>query len=183
MRSLKYKDGPLKDACFNFINLGGLNSIGENDDVLYVADHWNMVVRRIDLKTENVTTVAGRVSSLKDMSSDRSGKDGPALTHSDFISGCTFSVYDPVHKAVWCGGPDEERLRWFKDGWVKTVMGHKTREVSNDWGLNDINVPVDSVTMSWTWVLAVDRQGGAYVYNGTSRTGFWRLYNKKEAAK
>lgn len=183
MRTFKYKDGQLETACFNFINLGGLNSVGENDDVLYLADHWNGVVRRIDLKTENVTTVAGRIMSHEDGSFIRQGADGPALTHSHFISGCTFSVYDPVHKAVWCGGPDETRLRWLKDGWIKTVMGQKIRGGSNDWSLNDINVPVDSVSMAWTWVLTVDRHGGAYVYNGVSRTGFWRLYNKKEAVK
>jgi hypothetical protein len=183
MRTLKYKDGPLKTACFNFINLGGLNSIGENDEVLYLADHWNGIVRRIDLKTENVTTVAGRIMSHEDGSFNRQGADGPALTHSHFISGCTFSVYDPVHNAVWCGGPDETRLRWLKDGWIKTVMGQKIRGGSNEWGLNDLNVPIDSVSMAWTWVLAVDRKGGAYVYNGVSRTGFWRLYNKNEALK
>ncbi len=62
-------------------------------------------------------------------------------------------------------------------------MGQKIRGGSNDWGLNEINVPVDSVSMGWAWVLAVDKKGRAYVYNLLSRTGFWMLYNKKEAIK
>ena len=179
LRSGKHVDGPLQQARFNFINLGGLNSIGENDDVLYLADHWNHVMRRIDLKAGEVTTVAGMRRPKKgDPLAKRynKGTDGPALTHASFNSGCTFAVYDPVHKAVWCGGPDEGRLRWLKDGQVRTVMGSR----KGKWDLNGMGNPADTVKMTWTWVLAVDKKGRAYVMNGASKTGYWRLYNRKE---
>jgi hypothetical protein len=54
---------------------------------------------------------------------------------------------------------------------VKTVMGQKVDGGSNDWRINNLNVPADSVSMGWTWVLAVDKKGGAYVYNLLSTTG------------
>jgi len=182
LRTGKHVDGPLEKARFNFINLGGLNSIGETDDILYLADHWNFVVRRIDLKAGQVTTVAGiRRPKKGEPRPARLGKhaDGPALTHTGFASGCTFAVYDPFHKALWCGGPDEIRLRWMKDGEVRTVMGAK----KGKWDLDGMGNPADTVKMTWTWVLAVDRQGSAYVMNGASKTGYWRLYNKKEVGR
>ena len=182
LRTGKLVDGPLEDACFNFINLGGLNGIGESDEVLYLADHWNHAIRRIDLKSGQVTTVAGmRRPEKGDPRAKRFGNhaDGPALTHASCNSGCTFAVYDPVHKAVWIGGPDEHRLRWLKDGWVKTVMGSQRGK----WDIDGPGNPADVVNMSWCWVLAVDAQGRAYIMNGASKTGYWRLYNKKEVAK
>ncbi|MCG3178400.1 MAG: hypothetical protein BIFFINMI_00727 [Phycisphaerae bacterium] len=180
MRTGRLVDGPLADACFNFINLGGLNCVGENDDVLYIADHWNFAIRRIDLKADQVSTVAGMPKPAPGSPpADRFGKhaDGPALTMASCNSGCVFAVYDPVHKALWMGGPDEGRLRWLKDGWVKTVMGSQPGQ----WDLDGFGNPADQVKMSWCWVLAVDRQGRAYVMNGASKTGYWRLYNRKEA--
>lgn len=181
MRSGKLVDGPLQDACFNFINLGGMNSIGENDDVLYIGDHWNNAARRIDLKAGMVTTVFGMRSPEKGSPlAKRKGNhaDGPALTHASSNSGTTFAVFDPVHQALWVGGPDESRLRWLrlKDGWVKTVMGGKP----GNWQIDGFGNPAESVKMDWTWVLAVDRLGRAYVMNGRSRSGYWRLYNRKE---
>jgi hypothetical protein len=180
MRAGKLVDGPLQEACFNFINLGGLNSMGENDDVLYIGDHWNGVVRRVDLAANAVSTVAGWPKAKdRPLPGGRAlGGDGPALTHAGFISGCVFGVYDPVHRAVWAGGPDEGRLRWLrlKDNWVKTIMGVKP----GAWQIDGFNNPAESVKMGWCWVLAVDKQGRAYAMNGESPTGYWRLYNRKE---
>jgi hypothetical protein len=182
MRNGKLVDGPLQEACFNFINLGGLNSMGENDDVLYIGDHWNNVARRIDLKAGVVTTVFGMRNPEKGSPlAKRKGNhaDGPALTHASSNSGTTFAVFDPVHQALWVGGPDESRLRWLrlKDGWVKTVMGVKP----GSWQIDGFGNPAESVKMDWTWVLAVDRLGRAYVMNGGNKSGYWRLYNRKEA--
>jgi len=176
MRSGRLVDGPLKDARFNFIGLGGQNSVGENDDVLYVADHWNFAMRRIDLKAGRVTTVAGMRRAPKGSSLTKrfnNHADGPALTHASSNSGCTSAIYDAVHHAVWYGGPDEVRLRWLrlKDGWVKTVVGSKP----GTWDLNGFGTPADRVKMSWCWVVAVDRRGRAYAANGASPTGYWRL--------
>lgn len=182
MRSGKLVDGPLSEAQFNFINLGGLNSIGENDDVLYIADHWNYAVRRIDLKAAQVTTVFGMRQPAKDSPLAKRfnhHSDGPALTHGSCNSGIVFSVYDPVHGTLWFGGPDEGRLRWLKDGWGRTVVG----ATPGDWQLDGPGNPADKVKMSWCWVLAVDAQGRAYAMNGASRTGYWRLSEKKGAGQ
>ena len=59
VRSSGFVDGPLDQARFNMIGLGGNLCGGENDDTLYLSDHWNFAVRRIDLKTKTVSTVAG----------------------------------------------------------------------------------------------------------------------------
>jgi len=184
MRTGKLVDGPIKDACFNFIGLGGQNSVGENDDVLYIADHWNFAMRRIDLKAGTVTTVAGMRRPPKNSPLvKRFGNhaDGPALTHASSNSGCTSAIYDAVHYTVWYGGPDEVRLRWLrlKDGWVKTIVGSRPGK----WDLNSFGSPADRVKMTWCWVVAVDKQGRAYAANGASPTGYWRLYNRKEVAK
>jgi hypothetical protein len=181
MRTGKLVDGPIAEACFNFIGLGGQNSVGENDDVLYIADHWNSCMRRIDLKAGEVTAVAGMRNPGKDSPlAKRFGNhaDGPALTHASSNSGCTSAIYDPVHRTVWYGGPDEERLRWLrlKDGWVKTVIGSR----AGNWDLDGSGNPADTVKMTWCWVVAVDKQGRAYAANGASPTGYWRLYNRKE---
>ena len=184
MRSGRLVDGPIKDARFNFIALGGQNSIGENDDVLYIADHWNFAMRRIDLKAGQVTTVAGMRRAPKGSPLAKrfnNHADGPALTHASSNSGCTSAIYDRVHHTVWYGGPDEGRLRWLrlKDGWVKTVVGSKPGK----WDLNGFGNPADAVKMTWCWVVAVDKQGRAYAANGASPTGYWRMYNRKEVAK
>ena len=187
LRAGKLVDGPLAEAQFNFINLGGLNSVGETDDVLYIADHWNSVVRRIDLAKNEVTTVAGMQRPAdKAAMSPRFGKhaDGPALTHFSSNSGLTFATYDPVHRAIWLGGPDEIRLRWLRlhDGVVKTVIGSDPKPPR--WDVNASGVPADAVNSAsgliWCWVLAVDRQGRAYFNNGQSKTGYWRASNRKE---
>lgn len=187
MRSGKKVDGPLKDACFSYIGLGGLNSIGETDDILYIGDHWNTALRRIDLKTEQVTTIAG-MPKPKEWHADKQtahdkrfgrSSDGPALTHASANSGLIFAVYDPVHKTVWMGGPDEDRLRWVRDGWTRTILGAKRGK----WNPDGMGTPADLASMCWCWVLAVDAQGRAYVLNGQSPTGLWRLYNKKEVTK
>jgi hypothetical protein len=179
MRAGKLVDGPLKDAQFAFINALQVNSIGENDDVLYIGDHWNFAVRRIDLKEGSVSTVMGmRANAPLAKGRYNSGSDGPALTHASSNSGNLLALHDPVHKAVWVGGPDEMRLRWLKDGWVKTLMGAKRGK----WGPEDMGAPADAVGMSWIMPLAVDSRGGTYLCNGRV-PGYWRLYNKKEAAK
>lgn len=48
--------------------------------------------------------------------------DGPALTDASFNSNFHYCFWDTKHKALWVFGPDERRLRWLKDGWVKTIM-------------------------------------------------------------
>jgi hypothetical protein len=190
LRSGKQVDGPLAQAQFNLIGLGGNISLGEEDDVLYLADHWNYAVRRIDVKGATVTTVAGMP---KPKQWDRSKQnavekrhnanaDGPALTHASFNSGCAYCCYDAAHKALWAGGPDESRFRWLKDGWVRTVVG---RHVSGSAGsertpADALGVPSEAFHVTWSSVNGVDALGRIYVAASSHPNGLWRAYNRKE---
>lgn len=174
-------DGPLAQARFNLIGLGGNISLGEEDDMLYLADHWNYAVRRIDVKNGQVTTVAGAraASAGKRFNSNA---DGPALTLASYNSGCAYCCYDPVHKAVWAGGPDESRFRWIRDGWVRTVVG---RHVAGSAGsertpADALGVPAANFHVTWSSVNAVDSLGRIYVAASSHPSGLWRAYNPKE---
>ncbi|MCX7804567.1 MAG: hypothetical protein N3A38_05180, partial [Planctomycetota bacterium] len=190
LRSGKLVDGPLAEAKFNLIGLGGNISLGEEDDVLYLADHWNFAARRIDVKSGTVMTVAGmpkpkewrREKQTEIEKRYNSNADGPALTHASFNSGCGYCCYDPVHKALWVGGPDESRFRWLKDGWVRTVIG---RAVSGSGGsertpADALGVPGAKIHLTWNSVNAVDHLGRAYLAASSHPTGLWRAYNRKE---
>ena len=171
-------DGPLDKATFSITDMSGQIAPGENDDVLYVADHWHFAARRIDLKTMTVSTVT--VSENND--NPKAGKfgrpahaDGPALTHATFNSGLAYVCYDPFHKALWVGGPDEHRMRWIRDGWVKTVTGHEP----GNWPADGMATPSGKPKFTWGNVAAVDAQGRIYIT--TPDGGVWRAYNREEA--
>lgn len=176
----KIVDGPLDKATFSITNMSGRIAPGENDDVLYVADHWHYAARRIDLKTMTVSTVT--VSENRD--NRKAGKygrpahaDGPAMTHATYNSGLAYVCYDPVHKALWVGGPDEHRMRWIRDGWVKTVTGHKPGK----WAPDAMGTPAERPKFTWGNVATVDPHGRAYIT--TPYGGVWRAYNKKEVKR
>ena len=176
-------DGPLEGARFNMIGLGGNLCGGEDDDALYLSDHWNFAVRRIDLKARTVTTVAGmpRPSgpSPRGKRYNRNS-DGPALTWASFNSGCAYVCWDPFHRALWCGGPDENRFRWLKDGQVSTVIGARG---DSRWPRDGLGTPAEKVRMSWNAVVAVDAAGRAYLSCSEQPDGLWRACNRKEAGR
>jgi hypothetical protein len=170
-------DGPLDKATFSITNMSGQIAPGENDDVLYVADHWHYAARRIDLKNMTVSTV----TVSENMDNPKGGKfgrpahaDGPALTHATYNSGLAYVCYDPVHKALWVGGPDEHRMRWIRDGWVKTVTGHEP----GPWPADGTATPAGKPRFTWGNVAAVDAHGRIYIT--MPGAGLWRAYNKKE---
>ncbi len=179
------KDGPLAEARFRLIGLGGGFCLA-GDDTLYVADHWNFCVRKIDLKTMTVSSAVGMPKPKWKPRAQRtplekrynSNADGPALTHASFNSGCTNVRWDPVHQRLWCGGPDERRFRWVgPDGWVRTVIGAKgTRK----WDRDGLGVPASQVMLIWNAVVAVDVKGRAYLAASSDKHGLWRAYNKRE---
>lgn len=170
-------DGPLAGATLAITKMTGMICLGENDETLYVADHWNRAVRRIDLKARTITTVAGMPNPNKKRSETRFDhqSDGPALTHASFASGSAFVCWDPVHKALWCGGPDTSRLRWLRNGEVRTVLTCKGK---GDWSQNALGLSGDKVKMQYVQVRAMDSEGRAYIITGTSKTGVWRAYEK-----
>lgn len=176
-------DGPLSQAKFLLIGLGGNLCGGEGDDILYLSDHWNFAVRRIDVQAGMVTTVAGmpKVSGPGQGPRERRfnrNSDGPALTWASFNSGCAYVCYDPVHQALWCGGPDENRFRWLKDGQLLTVIGAKGSH--GEWPQDALGLEADVVRMSWNAVVAVDSQGRAYLSCSQLPSGVWRAYNPQE---
>ena len=175
-------DGTLETARFHMIGLGGNLTGGENDDVLYLSDHWNFAARRIDLKADRVTTVAGMPKPTGTDQSPRekrfnSNSDGPALIWASFNSGCAYVCWDPVHQALWCGGPDEHRFRWLKEGEVRTVIG---AQGERQWPRDAVGVPADIVRMTWNAVVAVDDAGRVYLNCSEYPDGLWRAYNRKE---
>ncbi len=192
-RGGKRVDGPLDQASFNIIGLGGGICLGEDDDTIYVADHWNFCARKIDLKNGIVTTVAGMPKPKewkKEKQTPRekrynSNADGPALTHASFNSGCGYACYDPVHGGLYVGGPDESRFRWVKDGWVRTVIGRKVSGSGGGqrWPCNALGVDGKVVHLTWNSVVAVDHLGRAYLAASSHKHGLWRAYNRKEATK
>jgi hypothetical protein len=166
-------DGPLEGASLAITDMSGHITLGENDHTLYVADHWHFAARKIDLKKRSITTVVG---VPRDHPRFNKHADGPALTHASFNSGCAYVKWDPVRHALWCGGPDEHRFRWLKDGAVKTVIG---RRGNRRWPVDEQGVPAAQVSMVWSNVAAVDRQGGVYLVSA-SHHGVWRAEEHKE---
>ena len=186
VHSGKRIDGPLGQATFNMIGLGGNLCGGEDDDTLYLSDHWNFCVRRIDLSSRTVSTVAGmpkpdRPAAGRPLPQDKrynSNSDGPALTWASFNSGCAYVCWDRFHKALWCGGPDENRFRRLKDGWLRTVIGAGGNR--EKWPKDAVGVPADKVFLCWNAVVASDERGRAYLSCSGEPTGLWRAYNVKE---
>jgi hypothetical protein len=175
-------DGPLEQARFSMIGLGGNLCAGDDDDTLYLSDHWNFAVRKIDLKSGTVQTVAGMPKPEPASPSTRGRRynrnaDGPALTWASFNSGCAYVCWDPVHAALWCGGPDENRFRWLKDGRVLTVIGTRGDRA---WPRDGVEIPADNVRLSWNAVVGVDDQGRAYLSASGEPHGLWRAYLPKE---
>jgi hypothetical protein len=185
LRSGGHVDGPLAQARFSLIGLGGNLCGGEDDDTLYLSDHWNFVVRRVDLKTKTVSTVAGMskpnpAPGLPPDARERRynrNSDGPDLRWASFNSGCAYVCWDPVHQALWCGGPDENRFRWLKGGEVRTVIGVKG---GDHWPKDGLDVPAEVVRLNWNAVVAVDAQGRAYLSCSGEPHGLWRAYPRSE---
>jgi hypothetical protein len=104
--------------------------------------------------------------------------DGPALTWASFNSGCAYVCWDPVHRALWCGGPDENRFRWLAGDQVLTVIGARG---ADRWPRDALAVPADTVKLPWNAVVAVDAKGRAYLSASSDPHGLWRAYNVKES--
>ena len=190
------------DAPDNFqLAMQGRMGPGEDDDSLLVADGWNWVARRVNLKTLQVTNLAFMpntrdqakaqyAASIQkrfgtpirweraNRASNGAPVDGPALTHASCNSGIADVVYDPFYKAIWLEGPDATCLRWLKDGWVKTVVGAARNGES--WNFNGKGTPGEKAEMCWSHVCGVDGKGMVYFYAHSKPTNIWRTYNKKE---
>jgi len=169
-------DGPLEQATMAITDMSGHITVGEDDHTLYVADHWHFAARKIDLEKGTVTTVVG---VPRDHPHFNTHADGPALSQASFNSGCAYVKWDPVHQALWCGGPDEHRFRWLKAGEVRTVIGKRG---NRRWPVDALGLPADEVSVAWCNVAAVDVRGGVYLVSA-SHHGVWRAYEKEHEKK
>jgi hypothetical protein len=181
-----------KEESFNFIMRQNLLSLGENDDTLYISDHYGTGHQRIlrcDLKTGQLTRVCGINPKAGGDRHRRFGReaDGPALTHASDNSGMS-GHYDPFHRALWISGPDAQRLRWLKfdgDGWVRTVIGAlrpgtKPQRLGTK-EFNGLGIPGEQfISDRYNYYAGTDAKGGLFMIQWTDVTGVWRAYNKKE---
>lgn len=99
-----HKDGPLHQARFDRI-MGGRSCLAyDGQGNLYVADRWNMAVRKVDLRKNVVTTVAGVLPGQK------RGRptDGPAFKARFHPGGGpVVAFYNRTHKCVIVRSADE----------------------------------------------------------------------------
>lgn len=119
------KDGPLKQAGFRRAMAGDNALAYDGKGNLYVADRWNMAIRKVDLRKKVVTTHAGSPAGAK-----RSRpRDGPALEARFHGGGGPCSVlYNREHDAVLVTTADEgRRIRWIREGMVTTFALHNGR--------------------------------------------------------
>jgi hypothetical protein len=181
-----------KEESFSFIMRQNLLSLGENDDTLYISDHYGVGHQRIlrcDLKTGQLTRVCGINPKADGDRYKRFGheSDGPALTHASDNSGI-WGHYDPFHRALWINGPDARRLRWMKlggDGWVRTVIGalrpETTQQRLGPKEFNGVGIPGEQfISDRYNYYAGTDSKGGLFMIRWTDVTGVWRAYNKKE---
>ncbi len=181
----KLKDGPLAEARFCLTGITGNIAVGD-EQTLFVADNWNWAVRKIDLKTMTVTTLA---RSTKEVQGRRHNEfaDGPALTHASARPGWAYPAWDPVHQVLWIAGGDDSRVRWLKDGWVRSVLATKygvqagPRDKAS-WPYDSLGVPGEAACWTWISPQAVDRRGRLYISSG-SHVGAWRAYAKTKEAR
>lgn len=192
--SLKFMEGP---KGFGFAMAGGLLSLGENDDTLYITDFYGSPDRhskrilKCDLKTGELTRVCGvntrKEKMYRPKEKWRYGKesDGPALTHVGGNSGMK-GRYDPFYNALWVGGPDHLRFRWLRldgDGWVRTVFGARRPGTKpQPFGLKELNavgIPGEQFRFYLCGVAGVDSKGGVFISQWADQSGVWRAYNKK----
>lgn len=114
--------GPARDATFN-----GLHNLAiAPDGAIYLADTWNYRIRRIDPKTQIITTFAG--TGKKGFSGD----GGPAA-EADFGSVIQIAL-DPKAAHLYVADIDNRRIRriTLATGLVETVAGNGQRAAPTD---------------------------------------------------
>jgi hypothetical protein len=121
-KGLTGDDGPGDQATFN----GPHHLLVGPDGNLWVADTFNNVVRRIDLKTRKVSRIAGTGKKAY------SGDGGPALA-ADF-GGIYCIAFDPKMERLFLNDLDNRRIRVMdvKTGIVTTFAGNGQKGVPKD---------------------------------------------------
>ncbi len=157
-RGSGFRDGPLAEARFNRI-MGGSNGMASDGDNLYIADRWNNIFRKVDLKAGTVSTIAGGAGrGQPGFVQGGHTIDGPAM-EAHFHSGggpCSI-IRCPATGAFYTHTADERYARVIHEGQVRTFGPLKGgREVKLAGSMTE-------VTGDGTGVSGVDRQGRVYV--------------------
>jgi len=146
-----YRNGPLAQALFQRSQgrQHGMTYDGKGN--LYIADKLNMCIRKVDLKSREVSTLAGVLPGQP----HAMPRDGPALEarfHSG--GGPNMIFYNQAMDALIARSDDENSIRIIKDGWVKTFgpAPGKGKGLTGPWKDAIGGVPC-----------GIDREGGVYV--------------------
>jgi hypothetical protein len=122
-----FKDGPLETARFNVI-LTGSCLTGDAKDLLWIADKWNNIIRKVDVGEGTITTAAGGPPRSDPASRLPKGhdpfRDGPAMYARFHRGGGVSAVhYDPRGNGnIYIGVADERYTRVLQnDGWVRSL--------------------------------------------------------------
>jgi sugar lactone lactonase YvrE len=121
------------------------------DGALYIADTWNARVRKIDMRTGVITTIAG--TGTKGFSGD----GGPAV---EAMMGDTYSIaFDAGGSLLYVADLDNLRVRMIdiERGIITTVAGNGNKGVPRDGG-----IAVEEPLMS-PRAVAVDASGVLYI--------------------
>lgn len=160
-------DGPLESAKFNRLMGSGAISM-DGDDNLYQADLWNNRLRKIDLKTGIVSTIAGGGGEPW-----KSGMpfsvDGDALKEARF-HGVNGAMYDSTTKRIYTKAVDEAWVRCLslKDGRMESLGPMKESKLALREG------PLEGASAGYMSLLGVDFSGRVYAGHG----GYiYRFYN------
>lgn len=120
-----YADGPLETARFKIqFTSNCLTSDGKN--LLYIADMWNNVLRRIDLKAGTISTVAGGPARGTPGSGTPRGtdpfRDGPAMWARFHPGGGVTTAW--LHRGtgnIYMGIADDKPHVLDPTGWLRTL--------------------------------------------------------------
>jgi hypothetical protein len=152
-----YVNGPVEKARFARSQGRRSGMAYDGKRTIYIADKVNMAIRKYDLKTGVVSTLAGVLPGVK-KDRPRDGKALDARFHPG--GGPNMAFYNRRYDFLIVRSDDERGIRAIADGWVKTfggVPGRRTKSVG-PWREVSGGVP-----------LGVDRWGSVYV-SGSGKT-------------
>ena len=127
------------------------------EEDLYIADHRNSRIRKVDAATGIITTVAGTGEQ------DFHGDGGPA-THAAIALPRDVAL-GPDGNLYIADGANNRVRRVAPDGTITTVAGTGRADYSGDGG------PAHNATLSMPYSIALDRAGNLYIVD----TGNYRV--------
>lgn len=111
-------DGPLAKAQFSRIMGAGHCLAWDGGTNIYVADRWNMAIRKIDLEKNEVSTYAGRLPNAETGKAPRDGTVFDARFHAG--GGPCTAFFNRKFGYLLVISADEGGMRRIHDGWIKT---------------------------------------------------------------